>query len=50
MTGPVPGSRRRAVIRLGIPVVLVAAAAAATLVFTLPSVGELQNYFGTTSW
>ncbi|QHK19777.1 hypothetical protein GU243_08590 [Pseudarthrobacter psychrotolerans] len=50
MTGPVPGRRRRAVIRLGILVVLVAAAAVAALVFPLPPVEELRNYFGTTGW
>ncbi|MFM9432780.1 TVP38/TMEM64 family protein [Arthrobacter sp. MP_2.3] len=50
MTGSVPGSRRRAVIRLGILVVLVAAAAVAALVFPLPPVEEIRNYFGTTGW
>ena len=50
MTGSVPGSRRRAVIRLGILVVLVAAAAVAALVFPLPPVEEIRNYFGATGW
>ncbi|MCB5294524.1 TVP38/TMEM64 family protein [Arthrobacter sp. SO3] len=50
MTGSVPGSRRGAVIRLGILVVLVAAAAVAALVFPLPSVEDIRNYFGTTGW
>ncbi|MET3176691.1 UNVERIFIED_ORG: hypothetical protein ABIB52_004566 [Arthrobacter sp. UYCu721] len=50
MTGSVPGRRRRAVIRLGIPVVLVAAAAVAALMFPLPPVKEIRNYFGTTGW
>ncbi|MET3811458.1 TVP38/TMEM64 family protein [Arthrobacter sp. UYEF3] len=50
MTGSVPGSRRRAVIRLGILLVLVAAAAASALVFPLPPVVDIRNYFGTTGW
>ncbi len=48
MTGPIPGGRRRALIRLGILVFLVAAAAAAVLVFPLPPVGEIRSYFGRT--
>ncbi|MDJ0358269.1 TVP38/TMEM64 family protein [Paenarthrobacter sp. PH39-S1] len=50
MTGPVPGGRRRALMRLGILVFLVAAAAAAVLVFPLPPVGEIRSYFGRTGW
>ncbi len=48
MTGPVPGRRRRAVIRLGILLFLVAATAVAVLVFPLPPVGEVSGYFGST--
>ncbi|XAS66991.1 hypothetical protein V3C33_16195 [Micrococcaceae bacterium Sec5.7] len=44
MTGSVPGRRRRAVIRLGILVVLVAVAAVAVLVFPLPPVEEIRSY------
>ncbi|WP_434614622.1 TVP38/TMEM64 family protein [Arthrobacter sp. A5] len=50
MTGPVPGGRRRALMRLGILVFLVAAAAAAVLVSPLPPVGEIRSYFGRTGW
>lgn len=50
MTGPVAGSRRRAVLRLGILVVIVAAAAMAALKFPLPPVEEIRSYFGSTGW
>ncbi|MDJ0354295.1 TVP38/TMEM64 family protein [Pseudarthrobacter sp. PH31-O2] len=50
MTGSVPGSRRRAVIRLGILLVLVAAAAVAALLFPLPPVEDIRSYFGTAGW
>jgi uncharacterized membrane protein YdjX (TVP38/TMEM64 family) len=50
MTGSVPGNRRRAVIRLGILLVLVAAAAVAALLFPLPPVEEIRSYFGTAGW
>lgn len=50
MTGPVPGNIRRAVIRLGILVGLVGAAAVAVLVFPLPPVEEIRSYFDGTGW
>ncbi|GAC1600273.1 MAG: hypothetical protein NVS3B6_10090 [Pseudarthrobacter sp.] len=46
VTGLVPGGRRRAVLRLGILVVFVTAAAVSALVVPLPSVAEIRGYFG----
>lgn len=50
MTGPDPGGRRRAALRLGILVVFVAAAAVAVLVAPLPPVAEIRGYFGRAGW
>ena len=50
MTGSGPGGRRRAVIRLGILLVLVGAAAVAVLVFPVPPVEEIRSYFDGTRW
>lgn len=47
---PIAGSRLRAGLRLGPLLALVAAAAAAALLFPLPSVDEIRNYFGSTGW
>lgn len=50
MTGSLPRSRRRAVIRLGILLVLVVAAAVVALVVPLPPVEDIRSYFGTAGW
>ncbi len=50
MTGPIPGRRNRAALRLGILVLLVAAETAVLLVFPLPPVGQIRAYFGSTGW
>ncbi|MDD1476067.1 hypothetical protein [Arthrobacter sp. H16F315] len=44
---PIAGSRLRAGLRLG-PLLALVAAAAAALLFPLPSVDEIRNYFGST--
>ncbi|MDQ6754516.1 MAG: TVP38/TMEM64 family protein [Actinomycetota bacterium] len=50
MNEPVPGSRRRAVLRLVILLVLVAAASVAALVFHLPPIQEIRGFFTNTGW
>ncbi len=47
---PAGANRSRAFPRLGILLFLVAAAAAAVLIFPLPPVEEIRGYFGRTSW
>lgn len=50
MRGPFAGSRRRAVLRLGILVFLVAAAAVVALLFPLPPVQDIRGYVDNTGW
>ncbi|MEW1808334.1 TVP38/TMEM64 family protein [Pseudarthrobacter sp. NPDC080039] len=50
MRGPVSGGRRRAALRLGVLVLLVAAAAVAILVAPLPPVEQIRSYLGSTGW
>ncbi|QYF90355.1 TVP38/TMEM64 family protein [Arthrobacter sp. PAMC25284] len=49
-TGSTPNARRRAIWRLGLLLVLVAASAIAVLMFPIPPLEEIRGFFGSSGW